>query len=278
MRKGGTGYWAIERTAIATAKLDRWLRRGQSALRGAAEGFFRGALDVDEATWLGLALYERAYRASERDLYEWERALFADLWPRPARLLVGGAGDGREAIALERAGHHVDAFEPVASIARRCRSRLGLGETVACSYEALAEAVLDGASNDASAIAARRYDGVVLGWGSFMHVLTARDRERTLRACDALCARGPIVASFWLARRKEPRRRSLELGRETGALIGRLRGRTPIDGELDFATHFGFAHPFTRDEIEAMAAQIGRNATWGGAEGYPHVVLAPAQR
>jgi hypothetical protein len=43
------------------------------------------------------------------------------------------------------------------------------------------------------------------------------------------------------------------------------------DGEL-FRTHCGFAYEFTRAEVEAHAAAIGRSVEWG-EYGYPHVTL-----
>jgi hypothetical protein len=50
------------------------------------------------------------------------------------------------------------------------------------------------------------------------------------------------------------------------------------EGEL-FRTHCGFVYEFTRAEIEALAASIGRRVEWG-EYGYPHVTLvkSPARQ
>jgi hypothetical protein len=110
---------------------------------------------------------------------------------------------------------------------------------------------------------------VVLGWGSFTHVLEAAERTRLLRALDAACA-GPILASFWmrdLAGASSPGRADA-LGRRLGRALARLRGASGAG--LDSA----FGHQFARDEVEALAAGAGRKVIWEGESGaYPHATF-----
>jgi len=52
------------------------------------------------------------------ELFNWEQEAFARAFPAPpARVLVGGAGGGREAFALAERGYEVVAFEPSAALA-----------------------------------------------------------------------------------------------------------------------------------------------------------------
>ena len=52
-----------------------------------------------------------------RGLFAWEReALAHPAFPRGGRLLLGGAGGGRELVALAAMGYTVDAFEPAGAL------------------------------------------------------------------------------------------------------------------------------------------------------------------
>ena len=47
-----------------------------------------------------------------------------------------------------------------------------------------------------------RFDAVLLGWGSFGHVLREADRLELLRACDRIAPGGPILLSIFEPRSK----------------------------------------------------------------------------
>src|SRR5262245_4871066 len=51
------------------------------------------------------------------ELFPWERRVIEAHFPKPpATVLIGGAGGGREALALERRGYRVVAFDPTESL------------------------------------------------------------------------------------------------------------------------------------------------------------------
>jgi hypothetical protein len=60
----------------------------------------------------------------------------------------------------------------------------------------------------------------------------------------------------------------------------RLRGKPPGDvAPLRFVPWAGFAHEFTREEIEAVAEAVGRNVIWERDEtAYPHVTMRASPR
>jgi len=275
------GYRLIRAGVLGLSAGEAVLQRALSGVMRAAGGFLSEALTGGEREELGTALYDRAVtRTPRHGLFTWERDWFARRLPAPpAPLLVGGAGDGREAAALKEWGYEVDAFDPAARATRTCAARLGRGARVAaCRYEDLSRAVLDGGRGPAAAFAARRYRAVLLGWGSLTHVLDAGERERLLAACDRLCPDGPILASFWLkATDADPAPgRAERAGRTLGRAVGRLRDAEP-SGDFRFGWWFGFAHAFGRAELEALAARAGRRVVWEeAAGGYPHVTLLGA--
>jgi hypothetical protein len=274
------GYRLVRAGILGLSRGEAVLQRALGGLMRGAGGFLSEALTQEERDELGAALYDHAFAAAPRSgLFLWERDWFARrLPPAPARLLVGGAGDGREAVALQSLGYLVDAFDPAARAAAACAARLGARARVAaCRYEDLSRAVLEPGdlASPAAPFASERYAAILLGWGSLTHVLEAAEQERLLAACDRLCPEGPILASFWLrSTDEEPAPgRAERAGRALGRALGRLRGAEPADG-MRFGWWFGFAHAFGRAELEALAARAGRRVLWEeAAGGYPHVTM-----
>jgi hypothetical protein len=234
---------------------------------------------LDEADKRALVggVYSRMLGAPERTLAEWERAWLARRLPPSGRVLVGAAGVGPEVRWLVARGHAVDALEPSSVGAQACERVAAGGLVAQATYEELANAVLDGAPpGPLGLIAARSYDAVLLGWGSFAHVLDADARLRLIVACARLSPRGPILAS--IVRRDlapDPFARAREAGARVGGVIARALGRIPQAGAeaCVMGDWFGLAHPFTREEIESLAAAAGRRVIFEGDDPYPHVTL-----
>jgi hypothetical protein len=273
------GFRLVRGGVLALSRGEAVLQRAVGAVTQVAGGFLAEALTEAERNELGAALYDGAHRGPRAGgLFAWERDWFARRLPRPpARILVGGAGDGREAAPLAAQGYELDAFEPAARPAAACAARLGRsGRVVTCRYQDLSAAVLDGAGGPATSFVSRRYAAVLLGWGSLTHVLDAEERRRLLAACARLCPEGPVLASFWLRASDEVATpgRAERAGRALGRALGRLRGAEPLQG-CRFGWWYGFGYAFGRAEIEALAAGAGRRVLWEEASGYPHVTLLP---
>lgn len=251
--------------ARAAAALRRWLDRTDRF----AGALLSAALTADEKSALGVRLYDVSPVGRGTALLAWEQTWFARrLPPPPARILVGACGAGRELLALAAAGYTLDAFEPARSLARVAQARIGDRALVlSFRYEELSAAVLDGAHSDAAALAGRRYDAVLLGWDSLSHVLDGAERLRLARALDRLCPRGPWLASFWCelpSSSGAPAAGRMErYATAWGERLARLRKLpiTPSPRE-SFLLHGGFTHRFTRDELEALAAAVGRALEW----------------
>lgn len=259
------------------ARADALMRRALEGARRGLAALLAEAMSPQELTALSVRMYGVLLPPSSREqgLWDWEERWFAARLPAPpARLLVGGAGAGREVVELVKRGYAVDAFEPAPELLPAL-ARSGAGRAVRARHEDLAQAVLDGENGEAAAFRGERYDAVLLGWGSFTHVMGAADRGRTLAACARLTD-GPILASFWLNdqwARKDAAGRAAALGRVVGRRLGQLRG-TPPPVEA-----FAFGHAFERGELERLAAGVGRRLAWdAGAGEYPHATFLAERR
>jgi len=235
---------------------------GERVLRstlGFAEGVALGALDEDARARLTRRLYERARPTSQRELFPWERRWFAEaLPPAPASILVGGAGDGRETRCLAEAGYRVLGFDPVAPtggpILRGGYEDLTAGDTE------LARRVRE----------AGPWDAVLLGWGSYTHVVAAQARAGLLARLRTLST-GPVLVSYWRA--PVPAGRAKRAGYRIGRWVG--RGAATDLAADGVRPHCGYVHRFHREEIETLAARAGYRVSFGPPGVYGHATLRP---
>lgn len=262
-------------------RADAGFERLQEMAHGMVGGFFSAALSPEEQSAVSVRVYERTFRkATRRDLAAWEKRWFARRLPAPpAQVLVGAAGQGPEVIHLVSLGYRVDALEP-SQAGARASTVAGAGTVCAARYEDLGRAVFDRSAGPAESLAGRRYDAIVLGWGSLSHVLRARDRARLLHACDRLAPCGPILASFLeLSDGNIPAGRGRAAGSAAGRVVGRARGfsRESIEeaAGAHFGYWFGFCQVLSRKEIDALGRQVGRRVIWDNDDGsgYPHVTF-----
>ncbi|HEX6299297.1 MAG TPA: class I SAM-dependent methyltransferase [Acidimicrobiia bacterium] len=226
-----------------------------------------------------------AYGAAERydpeseayvsSLYPWEElAIEQHFPPPPARILVGGAGAGREPFALAERGYEVVAFEPVArlteAMAKRAARTGAAVTTYRGGYRDLPRLESVGGSHAETLVPG--FDAVVIGWGSISHLYTERDRLGALESMAALTD-GPILVSFIATRPEGPLRTS----RLRKWLVSR-RGRHPADR---FSISMGFHHPMNEKEVRELAAkaELEVNALdFSGRTLAPHAVLASRRK
>jgi hypothetical protein len=273
---------ALARGVLSYATATRTLARLIDHSIAGLEGLLSHGLMSEEREALTVAINQQVTNGggtARRALFEWEMRWFAEALPKaPASVLLGGAGDGAEALPLRAAGYEVHAFEPAASCLAPLKAAVGpCGSASVLSYQDLLAASL---GKDAQRIAVRRYDAVVLGWNSLSHVLDAETRSQLMRVLARLCPQGPILLSFNLISESEPERKSraFELGARAGATLARVRGLPePEQAERErFWPHSGFVHLFTRAEIDALAKAAGRLASV--REGpFPHAVMRLAK-
>ncbi len=138
-----------------------------------------------------------------RGFFQWEEQVVGRLFPPPpARVLVGGAGGGREVFALAERGYEVVAFEPSAALAKRledANARAGSGASVFLGrYTAMTTLQPIGGGATVRIEALGPFDAVVFGWCSFSHIRTHAERVGSLRAMAAV-SDGPILMSFFPA-------------------------------------------------------------------------------
>ena len=272
----------LRRAVFRCLRLSEALRRGHEGLASASAATALAGLSPASLVRLTADLFGRGRMHVDDALFDWEEEWFAgDLPAPPARLLIGGAGDGREVSPLAARGYEVVAFEPSRRLVERAARRFE-GDPKVEFVEGSFEEMIDrrpGALRDA--LERRKpFDAIVFGWTSFTHVVEPEIREAALVRARELCPAGPALLSFWL-RGEDDAPARLGRGARLGAALGRLsgRGRAREIGAGDSVVgHAGYCHAFTWAELEALAAAAGyavSGSSRGCGEAYPHLTLRP---
>jgi hypothetical protein len=216
-------------------------------------------------------------RVFEAGLFEWEReAIHQMRLPKGASVLLGGAGAGRELVGLCRLGFSVAAFEPSPRLAAALRGVATQQPHATVEYGSYSDLVLyaERGTGRLAPLLARRFDGVILGWGSFSHLLTNLERSAVLAAIRAIAPEARVLLSHLppppeRARPSAPRR-------AVRALLRRLASAERAEPATGFLPEGGFYIGLTRDDVVRTAAEVGYRIDVSVKYPYPHVVLVPS--
>lgn len=264
------------RRVRAYARARERRRRALNALNACFDGFWLGMLDRDDLDRLDEHFYgvghdEMGGRAfSYRDdahnrsgLQDWEQAAIERHFPAGGRVIVTGAGGGREVLALLERGFDAVGYEPNAALVTA-----GTGLLDELGHPGR----LRPCRRDAFPDSGERGDAVLVGWGSYM-LIPGRERRvaflRTARA--ALPAGAPLLCSFFVRR---PDARYFAILAATANAVRRLRGRERVEVGDTLAENF--VHRFTREEVERELARGGFRMVSYAARPYGHAVAVAA--
>jgi SAM-dependent methyltransferase len=214
---------------------------------------------VYDGVWLGVlrradlhAIDERFYDRNApyhgdahnlRGLFPWEETAL-EAFAGCRRLLVIGAGGGREVLALARRGHDVEGYECNAALvayANEFLPRQGCGAPVRHL------------PRDEVPAPGEPFDGIILGWSAYTLIPGRAHRIELLRRLRLLARPGgPVLLSFFTRAGGGPRFRvSAAVANGIRAVLRRERAE-PGD-----ALSPNFVHYFTADEIAAELREAG---------------------
>jgi hypothetical protein len=215
--------------------------------------------------------------AFERGLFEWERMAIAEPpFPQAGRVLLGGAGGGRELVQLCRRGFDVVAFEPsdLCEGARQAAATFPKSAVVRASYRDLVTAAQEHTGPLASHVLNVSFDAVLFGWSSFDYVFS-EDRRELLRSIHKIAPKAPLLFDFGVLWEAEDRR--LDRLRPGIRRICKLLGAPSARGPGDIFRS-NFIHLVSQDgEIEAAASDSGYHTLYIRKydESSGHAILMP---
>ncbi len=244
---------------------DRWLKHVLTGLRAIHQGFWLGILDrealhvVAESEYSSQTIYRTLYH-NLSGLFPWEETVVSRFFRECHSVLLGAAGGGREMIALSRRGMQVDGFEcsgELVEVSRHLVAMEGIDAKVMLSPP---DRVPEGLGT---------YDGLIMGWGGYNHIM---GRETRVRFLDEFRHHvrpgGPILLSFVI---RKPESRHYRLIVAIARLIRFLR-RSPEAIELGDALVDAHFHFFTQDEIRQELEDSGFQLEYYSELGFGHAV------
>ena len=249
---------------------DRNLKRFLNLLIVLHQGFWLGVLNrkgldkVTEFYYLSIEKY-LSLNYNKSGLSNWEENAVYTYFKECKSILVGACGGGREIIALVGMGFQVDGFE--------CSDKL-----VECSEQALKNEGIDARvyPSPPNQVPSElgKYDGLILGWGAYMHILGREERIRFLKQFRLhIKENGPLLLSFFARDKSKQYERTYKVARFVGYLT-----RNSDSIELGDTIHGSFDHFFTKEEVENELNQAGfemicySDAYYSDETSYPHAV------
>jgi len=233
-------------------------------------GFWLGVLNrngLDKATelyYLSLKKYQ-SLNYNKIGLWQWEENALNTYFEECKSILIGACGGGREIVALASMGFQVDGFE--------CSHEL-----VEYSKEILTSEGIDAqvyfAPPNQVPIELNIYDGLIIGWGGYMHI-PGRDRRISFLKQIRLHVKddGPLLLSFFARDKSKQYGRICKVARFVAFLT---RNSHPV--ELGDNINGTFDHCFTKEEIDHELSQAGFEMVYYSAiyssdeTSYPHAV------
>jgi hypothetical protein len=213
------------------------------------DGFWLGVFTRESLHLLDQHCYDRwpEYHTesyNRRGLTDWEARAIRAHFEGCKRLLVIGAGGGREVLALSRLGLEVDGYECHPALVGLA-NRLLAAEEVAARVELL--------SRDEPPPARRTYDGLIVGWGAYMLIQGSEKRIAFLAALRRhVSQKAPILLSFYT---RDPASRRFQLIAAVGSAVRRVLGRSPVEPGDSLSPNY--VHFFTEKEIEHELRRAG---------------------
>lgn len=253
----------VRRSRVKCFELaDRWLNRFVRFTQSMHEGFWLGCLNADELNAVTAEHFDQSqhYASTKHNLsgfFDWEKSILDRFFRRGSRILVAGAGGGREVLALRKAGFDAEGFEcslPLVRASEQIFDRLQESRYVTfCEPDSVPQGP-------------RIYDGLVVGWTVYTHIPTKARRGAFLQALSQRALpNSPLLISFF-ARHSSSSDEALvyRTARLCQFFLRGRKERLELGDRISFAR---FVHSFTSDEVEAELRTAGFRVEDHGEEG-----------
>ena len=231
---------------------------------------------ANRAIYGGQTVYSPGGSTFQDGLFSWEREEIAASFPPSGRILLGGAGGGRELVELCKAGYDVLALEPVPALAAAARAAAApypRSKVITASYTDLVHAAEQRSGPLAAHLCGVDFQGVILGWTSFSYVWKD-EREALLKALRRLAPHAPVLLSFF-AREDVDDGRLAKLRDWYRRLLRRVGAKDLSEPGDIFHPSAGFHCSFTPEEIYSLAREAGYDADTVEGHFTPRTLLRP---
>ena len=234
-------------------------------LQAVYNGIWLGLLNADSLQAIDEVYYDetRMYSSTaynKKGLHMWEQEMIKEYFQNCRRLLLVGAGGGREVYALEKMGFNLESFEcnhKLREFGNQLLEKEGLKSIISPLERDVCPVVNDGVC-----------DGVIVGWGAYMLIQNSIRRTAFLRGiCSQITYEAPILLSFF-AREKDAW--ELKITALVGNFFRLLLGRALLETG-DYMDR-NYVHYFTESELALELQTANLNLIYYSAKPYGHAI------
>ena len=195
------------------------------------------------------SLFQRA-AFQRRGLFLWEEAIIDTYFLDCTNLLILGAGAGREVFGLLSYPFEITAMEPNAALCQKGNDLLSSeGSTVR----------IQEMRDDAPPELSDTYDGVIIGWGAYMHITERADRVALLEALAAATSeQAPVLISVEPPHKLHPL--EIPIAYTIGNVLRKIRRLPPLqlgDYIMIREGYPAFVHLFQADQLRRELRDAG---------------------
>ena len=224
---------------------DRWLDRLIRFMRATHECFWLGCLSADDLNAVTEAHFgeSQSYASREHNLsgfFSWETSALHHYFRPGSRILLAAAGGGREVIALRKAGFDAEGFECNLPLVRASQTIFDqVGEP---RYVTLCDP-------DSVPPGPPAYDGLIVGWTAYTHILTKLRRIAFLQALrQRALQHSPLLVSFFARSSSRDEAIVYRMARLCRFFLRGRREPLELGDRLSYAR---YVHAFASDELQA---------------------------
>jgi len=238
--------------------------------RGLWAGLWLGLLSRKQIHLIDQQSYgtSKSYLGADHNLsglFSWETQTIDHYFQGRRRLVLLGAGAGREVAPLLDRGFEVDAFECHEGL-RKAGNTLLAHHEPRCSIQPM--------ERDRCPELEGNYGGVIVGWGMYTLIQGRARRIQLLKDLRASVERGtPMLLSFYLL--GGPKRR-YRVAAQFGNVIRAILGRERLEFGDDLSPSYG--HFFSRETIDEELRAAGWHLEFLDRRTYPHAVAIAEQK
>jgi hypothetical protein len=246
-------------------KTAKWLLGGWEYGQIISEGFWLSVLSKKTIAALDEHHYSRTEKYCSEAfnsawLYEWEPEMADRFFADCKTLMVLGSGGGREMYLLLQKGFEVDGAEcnrTLLDFSKQFLQKAGFKANVVY------------AEPDHCPENGKIYDGIILGWGVYNHVMGKNRRINLLKEINTHLAVGsPFLINFWFAYEKIDRHCQKLV--KTNRFFCRIFRSQPIE-KGDLLSGFS-GHVFTLQEVRDELNAAGFSLAYEASHPYGHMV------
>ena len=243
------------------------LRRLMILIETVFSGFWLGVLSRRSLFQLDAAFYDKSdlYFTSEynkKGLLKWEQEMVEKYFRSCQNLLLIGAGGGREVFALQNMGYAVDAFE--------CNPALQESGNKFLASKGLAPCIKV-VERDACPKGDSKYDGAIIGWGTYTLIQGADRRSDFLEAVRSQIGNeANILLSFFTRNGDSWQMKNIA---SIGNIIRFMLRRERL--EIGDSLAPNYVHYFTEAELSEEMDRAGFELLYYSSKSYGHAIGRP---